>query len=105
MANQSGWRWCHKCQGLSFAGNPDQGACPAGGKHDHAGSGAYAMQFDPTMKLIDNGAFGAKVTMVVVGDGFTASDQDQYNRHVDALLTNGLFIHDFYAANRAAFNL
>ena len=56
-------------------------------------------------KLIDNGAFGAKVTMVVVGDGFTAWDQDSYNRQVDTLLTNGLFTHDFYAANRSAFNL
>ena len=56
-------------------------------------------------KLIDNGPLGAKVTMVVVGDGFTAWDQDAYNRHVDTLLTNGLFTHDFYAANRSAFNL
>jgi len=56
-------------------------------------------------KLIDNGPFGAKVTMVVVGDGFTAWDQDSYNRHVDTLLTNGLFTNDFYAANRSAFNL
>src|SRR5207245_2252570 len=39
MANQqSNWRWCHKCQGLYFAGNPGS-HCPAGGAHDHAGSG------------------------------------------------------------------
>lgn len=38
---QSNWRWCHKCQGLYFAGNPTPGHCPAGGPHDHAGSGDY----------------------------------------------------------------
>jgi IgA Peptidase M64 len=61
---------------------------------------------DVTMvKLIDNGPFGSKVTMVVVGDGFTAADQDAYNSHVDDLLTNGLFTQDFYAANKSAFDL
>ena len=53
------------------------------------------------VKLIDNGPLGAKVTMVVVGDGFTAWDQDGYNRYVDALLANGLFTHDYYAANKS----
>lgn len=38
---QSNWRWCNKCQGLSFAGNTTQGRCPAGGVHNHAGSGNY----------------------------------------------------------------
>jgi Fungalysin metallopeptidase (M36) len=38
---QDNWRWCHKCQGMYFAGNPTQGACPAGGAHDHTGSGNY----------------------------------------------------------------
>jgi hypothetical protein len=61
---------------------------------------------DVTMaKLIDNGPFGAKVTMVVVGDGFTAWDQNAYNRYIDTLLTNGLFTQDFFATNRSAFNL
>jgi hypothetical protein len=32
-----------KCQGLFFSGNPDQGACPAGGRHDASRSGAYLM--------------------------------------------------------------
>ncbi len=40
---QSSWRWCHKCQGLFFAGNPTSGACPAGGGHDYAGSGDYSL--------------------------------------------------------------
>jgi hypothetical protein len=38
--DQSNWRWCHKCQGLYFAGN-NAGVCPAGGTHDHTGSGNY----------------------------------------------------------------
>lgn len=45
MSNQSGWRWCQKCQGLSFSGNLDQGSCPSGGKHDGSKSAKYLMQF------------------------------------------------------------
>ena len=37
---QDNWRWCHKCQGLYFAGNPGS-HCPAGGAHDQTGSGNY----------------------------------------------------------------
>jgi hypothetical protein len=36
---QSNWRWCRKCQGLFFAGNPGS-RCPAdSGSHDQTGSG------------------------------------------------------------------
>ena len=45
LPSQSGWRWCQKCQGLFFSGNPDQGVCPAGGRHDASRSGAYLMTF------------------------------------------------------------
>ena len=37
---QKNWRWCHKCQGLFFAGNAGS-HCPAGGAHDKTGSGNY----------------------------------------------------------------
>ncbi len=37
---QANWRWCQKCQGLYFAGNPGS-ICPAGGSHDQTGSGNY----------------------------------------------------------------
>jgi hypothetical protein len=40
---QANWRWCRKCQGLAFAGSPSPGACPAGGLHDHQGSGDYTL--------------------------------------------------------------
>jgi hypothetical protein len=42
LANaQANWRWCKKCQGLFFAGNPSKGVCPAGGEHTLDGSGDY----------------------------------------------------------------
>ena len=40
--SQSNWRWCHKCQGLFFGGNPGP-VCPAGGTHDKTGSGNYSL--------------------------------------------------------------
>ena len=38
------WRGCRKCRGLFFSGNPDQGACPAGGTHEAANSGLYQLR-------------------------------------------------------------
>ena len=35
---QRDWWWCHKCQGLFFAGNAGS-VCPAGGKHERPPSG------------------------------------------------------------------
>jgi hypothetical protein len=46
FSEQDNWRWCPKCQGLSFAGNSSQGPCPAGGSHDHSGSGNYVLLKD-----------------------------------------------------------
>jgi hypothetical protein len=43
--SQFNWQWCNKCQGLAYAGNPTMGACPAGGQHDHTGSGNYRLLF------------------------------------------------------------
>ena len=43
MTAQDNWRWCNKCQGLAFAGFPSQGACPAGGLHNHFLSGDYVL--------------------------------------------------------------
>jgi len=44
--NQHDWKWCSKCQGLVFAGNPSAGACPAGGDHTHVGSADYSIADD-----------------------------------------------------------
>src|SRR5262245_61328143 len=43
MPIQDQWAWCNKCQALCFAGGASLGACPAGGQHNHAGSGNYAL--------------------------------------------------------------
>jgi hypothetical protein len=37
---QTNWRWCSKCQGLTYCG---AAICPAGGVHDHATSGNYKL--------------------------------------------------------------
>jgi hypothetical protein len=42
---QDGWRFCRKCFGLWFSGNPDMGVCPAGGTHLR-GSGNYSLKTD-----------------------------------------------------------
>jgi hypothetical protein len=41
--DQPNWLWCNKCQGLCFGGSPTVGPCPAGGSHDHTGSGNYML--------------------------------------------------------------
>jgi len=43
MFNQRNWLWCNRCQGITFAGNPSQGRCPAGGAHTHHGSWNYQL--------------------------------------------------------------
>jgi hypothetical protein len=40
---QRDWRWCKKCEGMFFGGNPSQGTCPAGGAHDKSASGDHDM--------------------------------------------------------------
>ncbi|KAJ9656825.1 hypothetical protein H2198_004713 [Neophaeococcomyces mojaviensis] len=40
---QHDWKWCRKCQGLSYSKNALRGACPAGGSHEHSGSGNYIL--------------------------------------------------------------
>ena len=40
---QDNWQWCRRCGGLAFFGNGALGACPAGGEHDHTGSGNYGL--------------------------------------------------------------
>lgn len=40
---QKNWRWCCKCEGLAYAGNPSPGVCPAGGVHDLTKSSDYTL--------------------------------------------------------------
>ena len=45
-AQQGGWRWCRKCQGMFFAENT-QGVCPVDRQaHDSSQSGHYAIVLD-----------------------------------------------------------
>src|SRR4030095_3665358 len=44
---QRDWRWCSKCQGMWFGGNP-AGPCPAGGTHIKTGSGNYSLVHQAT---------------------------------------------------------
>jgi hypothetical protein len=41
---QREWRWCWRCEGLWFNGNPYYGTCPAGGGHSYSGSGEYMLR-------------------------------------------------------------
>lgn len=41
-AYQGDWRWCRKCQGLFFGGNPGP-VCPTGGAHERTASGDYSL--------------------------------------------------------------
>jgi hypothetical protein len=41
--NQTEWRWCAKCQGLSFGPGNAQSRCPAGGIHSTTPSGDYSL--------------------------------------------------------------
>jgi hypothetical protein len=50
---QGDWRWCHKCQGMFFAGGPSQGVCPADHQaHSASLSGHYAMVLDDNLNVI-----------------------------------------------------
>jgi hypothetical protein len=44
---QRNWRWCSKCQGMWFGGNP-AGPCPGGGNHTKTGSGNYSLVHNAT---------------------------------------------------------
>ena len=45
MGVQDKWRWCSKCQGLTYAGNSAKGPCPAGGEHNQKGWN-YTLMYD-----------------------------------------------------------
>lgn len=44
---QSGWRWCHKCQGLFYGPSEGSSVCPAGEHHDSTGSYDYSLGVIP----------------------------------------------------------
>jgi hypothetical protein len=47
---QNNWRYCNKCFGLFYYGNPTNGVCPAGGAHNAFGvSWDYCLIADPVI--------------------------------------------------------
>jgi len=56
-------------------------------------------------KIVNHGLDGEKLTFVVLGDGYAASDQAKYAQDVDRLVVNGVLGHDFYKDNVSAFNV
>jgi len=46
-SGQREWKYCSKCRGLAFHDRSRaEGRCPAGDRHDHAGSGRYTLRTD-----------------------------------------------------------
>lgn len=43
LPGQPKWRWCSKCQGLAYAGNPSAGPCPEGGLHVTTNGSPYQL--------------------------------------------------------------
>ena len=71
---QTNWRWCNKCQGTAFAGNPTPGPCVAGGVHDYAGSGDYTLHHNanpPVPGGQDRWCWCSKCQMLAF-DGYSA---------------------------------
>jgi hypothetical protein len=63
---QTDWKWCLRCQGLFFSGNPSQGVCPADGRsHDSSQSGKYLVHFGETKQ---GSADGRRATCGQQGD-------------------------------------
>jgi hypothetical protein len=56
-------------------------------------------------KILDHGPDGEKRTFVVLGDGYSASEQTKFANDVDKLLIQGVFGHDFYKDHSEAFNV
>ena len=60
---------------------------------------------DSATTVLWSGTSGPKVTVAVLGDGFTEADQKIYNDAVDALLLRGVFGHDCFAEDASAFRV
>jgi hypothetical protein len=60
---QDNWRWCSKCEGLFYAGNPDQGTCPKDPPNPH---------------IALTSGFSYRLVHDVVHDGGSFPDQTWY---------------------------
>lgn len=60
---------------------------------------------DSMTQILKSGAPGTKLNIAVLGDGFAADDQDEYNDLVEELLIDGVFGHDYFYEDAQAFNI
>jgi IgA Peptidase M64 len=59
----------------------------------------------PVRKVLDNGPDTDRLVLAVLGDGYTASEQEKFAADVDRLLLRGVLAHDVFGEHREAFNV
>ena len=60
---------------------------------------------DSVTHILAAGPPGSKINIAVIGDGFAADDQEDYNDKVNDLLMDGVFGHDYFYEDAQAFNI
>ncbi|HVE50605.1 MAG TPA: M64 family metallopeptidase [Casimicrobiaceae bacterium] len=60
---------------------------------------------DSMTQILNAGPPGLKKNIAVLGDGFAAGDQTNYNNKVKELLIDGVFGHDYFYEDAQAFNI
>jgi len=60
---------------------------------------------DSVTQILKSGPPGTKLNIAVLGDGFAAGDQDEYNDLVQDILMDGVFGHDYFYEDKQAFNI
>ncbi len=56
-------------------------------------------------KIIDNGSDSGKRILAVLGEGYSAADQNKFNDDVERVVRAGVFGNDFFKENENAFNV
>src|SRR5439155_17159445 len=56
-------------------------------------------------KVIDSGPDGEKLNIAVLGEGYSSTEQQQFNDDVNRLLVQGVFARDFFSTHISAFNV
>ena len=60
---------------------------------------------DSMTVLRNAGPPGTKRNIAILGDGFTAANQDAYNQWVEMILIEGVFGNDYYSEDASAYNI
>lgn len=64
-----------------------------------------AVQKFPYKKILDNGPDSQRISLLIVGEGYTKQQQQLYYDDVDTLIIKGLLGHDFFHDNIKGFNV